>query len=101
MPLGRSVTWRWLVGLAVPGVLLDDAAGVGGVEAAVRGVLRPLGQRDPRRAEPGLPAGGDLGGEGRGGGGAGLDAHRAIFHGDADSSPAGPGNDSGAADGGP
>ena len=55
-----------LAGLAVPGVLLDDAADVGGVEVAVRGVLRPLRQGDPRRAEPGLPAGGDLGGEGGG-----------------------------------
>ena len=68
-PVGAVGHLAALVGLAVPGVLLDDAADVGGVEAAVRGVVRPLRQGHPRGAEACLPAGGDLGGKNCGGGG--------------------------------
>ena len=89
-----------LVGLPVPRVLLDDAADVGGVEAAVRGVLRPVRQGDPRRAEPGLPAGGDLGGEA--GGGGRLGGHPVILPGGRSGGQRPrTRNDSGAAIGGP
>jgi hypothetical protein len=77
-PIGRLTV---LVGLAVPGVLLDHAAEVGGVEVPVRRVLRPVGQRHARSTEAGLPAGGDLGGEGGGVRDGGLDCHAAILPG--------------------
>ncbi len=55
VPFGRSVTWRTVAGVAVPGVQLEGAGRVGDVQAAVRGVARPVRQRDAGGAEALLP----------------------------------------------